>query len=454
MERRTARAARRLLPAAGICALLASAEAKIDLVTLPGRDATQLSIYKSEDLTLVRETRSLTFAKGRNDIQFSWANTLIDPTSLQVRMLKNTPDFKVLDASYPANSQNTIVWNIEAAQEGQAQVEITYFASGLTWQADYSAFANVEETKLRIEPNFTIANSSGEDFENAQTRLVVGEINLVDAIARLAELGIVGRDEADREESRRQLARGMMKQERLYFDMAGAAAPAVAAEALMEAKEIVKAAVSEYYLYTIAGTETIETGWGKQLPNPRVSEIDVDVSYEWNPNKYGDQVVKFYKLKNDEEHKLGETPLPEGTWYVFSDDGRGAKRFQATTTHKYVPIGEDLELNLGTDGLVILEERVMSEKRQEFDFDSSGNVIGYDIVREMELEVRNSKERAIPIKITRPMGNGDWEISKASDDFKKVDRYTVEWEYDVPAMAKKVATFTVVERTGSRSRTN
>lgn len=450
--RRTARAARRLLPAAGLCALLASAEAKIDLVTLPGRDATQLSIYKSEDLTLVRETRTLTFSKGGNEIQFSWANTLIDPTSLQVRMVKNSPDFKVLDASYPASSQNTIVWNIEAANEGQAQVEITYFASGLSWQADYSAFANVDETKLRIEPNFTIVNNSGEDFENAQTRLVVGEINLVDAIAQLAQLGIVGRDEKDMQESRRQMARGMMKQEALYFAAdAFAAAPAAVS---MEAKEIVKAAVSEYYLYTIAGTETIETGWGKQLPNPRVSEIDVDVSYEYDPNKYGPQVMKFYKLKNDAKHKLGETPLPEGAWYVFSDDGRGAKRFQASTTHKYVPVGEDIELSLGSDGLVILEERLMSEKRSDFDFDSSGNVIGYDIHREIEIEVRNSKERAIPIKVVRPMGGGDWDIAKTSDDFKKVDRYTVEWKYDVPAMAKKVVSFSLVERTGSRSRAN
>ena len=32
--------------------------AKIDLVTLPNRDTTQVTIYESEDLTLVRETRS------------------------------------------------------------------------------------------------------------------------------------------------------------------------------------------------------------------------------------------------------------------------------------------------------------------------------------------------------------------------------------------------------------
>ena len=50
----------------------------IDLSTIPARDSVQLTIYNSEDLTLVRETRRITFRRGVNPLQFSWANTLID----------------------------------------------------------------------------------------------------------------------------------------------------------------------------------------------------------------------------------------------------------------------------------------------------------------------------------------------------------------------------------------
>ena len=56
--------------------------AKIDLVTLPDRDKTQLTIYNSADLTLVREQRTLTLKKGLNRLEFGWENTLIDPTSV------------------------------------------------------------------------------------------------------------------------------------------------------------------------------------------------------------------------------------------------------------------------------------------------------------------------------------------------------------------------------------
>ena len=65
--------------------LAAAARAEnIDLSTVPARDAVQLTIYNSEDLTLVRETRHVTFKKGANPLQFSWAGTLIDPTSVEL----------------------------------------------------------------------------------------------------------------------------------------------------------------------------------------------------------------------------------------------------------------------------------------------------------------------------------------------------------------------------------
>ncbi|MBL7040812.1 MAG: hypothetical protein ISR77_19415, partial [Pirellulaceae bacterium] len=47
--------------------------ADVDLVTIPRRESTQLTIYNSEDITMVREHRLLTVKPGVNRIQFSWA---------------------------------------------------------------------------------------------------------------------------------------------------------------------------------------------------------------------------------------------------------------------------------------------------------------------------------------------------------------------------------------------
>ena len=77
-------------------------QAAVDLVTLPTRDGTQLTIYNSEDITMVREHRLLTVKEGVNRIQFSWANTLIDPTSIEFRILDKQDKVDLVDTTFPA----------------------------------------------------------------------------------------------------------------------------------------------------------------------------------------------------------------------------------------------------------------------------------------------------------------------------------------------------------------
>ncbi|MCB1776805.1 MAG: hypothetical protein KDI50_05145, partial [Candidatus Competibacteraceae bacterium] len=66
-----------LLGLLGLLLPLALLAGNVDLATVPKRNTVQLTIYNSEDLTLVRESRVVTFKKGLNPLQFSWANTLI-----------------------------------------------------------------------------------------------------------------------------------------------------------------------------------------------------------------------------------------------------------------------------------------------------------------------------------------------------------------------------------------
>ena len=78
----------RFLAALGLVLSASAARAQqIDMSALPPRESVQLTIYNSEDLTLVRETRRVTVRKGLNTLQFSWANTLIDPTSVELRFV-------------------------------------------------------------------------------------------------------------------------------------------------------------------------------------------------------------------------------------------------------------------------------------------------------------------------------------------------------------------------------
>ena len=101
---------------AGMTGALASAASaqNIDLSTIPPRDTVQLTIYNSEDLTLVRETRHITFARGVNPIQFSWANTLIDPTSVDLRFKTHADKLDILDTTFPHQKRQMLYWNVDS----------------------------------------------------------------------------------------------------------------------------------------------------------------------------------------------------------------------------------------------------------------------------------------------------------------------------------------------------
>ena len=172
-----------------IFALAGLAQAKnVDLSTVPARQGVQLTIYNSEDLTLVRETRQVSFKPGANPLQFSWANTLIDPTSVQLRFLTHPDKLDVLDTTFPHDKPQMLYWNVQSELDGEALIEITYFTSGIRWSADYVCIADPAETRMGFEGFVRVYNNSGEEYEDAQVRLVVGRINLVEKIARLAQV--------------------------------------------------------------------------------------------------------------------------------------------------------------------------------------------------------------------------------------------------------------------------
>ena len=140
--------------------------AKVDLVTLPSRDTTQLTIYNSADLTLVRDGRSLTLKEGGNKLQFSWENTLIDPTSLAMQPKAFADKITIADLTFPPRVRNLGLWTIDSEVDGKVPVEITYLTSGLSWRAFYMGTLAEDEKTMRLEGFVRVSNNSGEDYEN------------------------------------------------------------------------------------------------------------------------------------------------------------------------------------------------------------------------------------------------------------------------------------------------
>ena len=324
-------------------------QSNVDLSTVPARNTVQLTVYNSEDLTLVRETRKVSFKKGVNPLQFSWANTLIDPTSVRLKFVTSPDKLDLLDTTFPHSKPQMLYWNIQSEMEGEAAVEITYFTSGISWSADYLCIANPDETEMGFEGFVGVENNSGEQYENAQVRLVVGKINLVEKIADLAR---IKREDVAKMEKDKRDRLGKQVLEEAMVPNAPVAAPCAPAT---KPKEIIKEGLSEYFIYTIEGTETIRNGWSKWMRSFEGQTVPFKIQYRYRVPEYGDQLVRMYLLTNDKECKLGTTPLPDGMVNVFRQNGRDGLSFLVAQQIKYVPIGDKIELNLGPDPEVIFE---------------------------------------------------------------------------------------------------
>lgn len=426
--------------------------AKVDLVTLPSRDTTQLTIYNSADLTLVRDSRSLTLKEGGNKLQFSWENTLIDPTSLAMQPKAFADQITIADLTFPPRVRNLGMWNIESEVDGKVPVEITYLTSGLSWRAFYMGTLAEDEKTMRLEGFVRVSNNSGEDYENAQTRLIVGKIHLLDEITRLA---------------RQQYPYGSPVPKPLPEVATNLAVPAsVPAQVTMarrtlgrselsEKKDIVKEGLSEYFLYTIEGTETIPNEWSKRLPSFDVADIPVVNLYKYDEQMYGPAVIRYLSFKNDTEHKLGDTPIPDGTMKVYRTvDDQQHLSYEGQSSFKYIPVNEDVELNLGRVSDVVVKPMVMDTKTDNYRFDKDGNINGWDEIQTFRIEVKNTRQLPVKLEIRRNFNTPYWTIKNLGDSkslFEKVDVDTVKYTLTLEPESEKTIEYVLTTYQGVRT---
>ena len=428
------------------CLLLTStgAWARINVVTLPDRDSVQLTIYNSADLTLVKETRVLTFRKGVNRLEFSWANTLIDPTSVEFRTLTHAGEVDVLDVSFPPRVANTLEWRIQSEFAGEVQVEIRYFTSGITWSADYVAEANTSEKSMTLGGNVRVTNHSGEDYENAQVRLVVGVIRLVEEVAALA------RSRVSQEEQNLPMTTTLSraKGNDSFYRLAGLGGGGGAMDAPAKPREIIKENLSEYFIYTVEGRDTIPNGWAKRLPSFSTPEVPITSYYKFERERWNDQVMRYYRFTNSTPSKLGREPLPDGAvkaFHLVTDDNLYA--FVGRTTVKYIPVNETVEMELGTDREVLVKPTLMNWEKTNLQFDQNGNVKGWTVKETWQVEVQNSKDIDVVLDVRRNF-SGDWSLQTAAK-YEKVDATKVKFILPLKPREQQQFTYEITTNFGS-----
>ena len=420
-------------------------QAKMDLTVVPGRDAVQLTIYNSADLTLVRETRLLTVKKGINKLQFSWSGTLIDPTSLEMRAVKNGDKISVNNMVFPPRTKELGIWTINSEISGQVEFEISYFTSRISWNAFYHGTLSKDEKSMRLKAYVKVLNNSGEEYDNAKTRLVVGDVNLKELIAKLAK-----RKYAFGSPQYNKIIK-KLNEETWKWSNNSKDYKNKSLEPDSIIKQIAKEALSEYYLYTIEGKETIPNRWAKRLPSFDISEIPVVNFYKYEEGRYGQRAVRFVSFKNDKKHKLGETPIPQGDIRLYRNTGDEKHlAYEGASKFKYIPVDQKAELNLGEVVDVIVEPKLMNYQKNNFTYNKDGNIDGWHERKTFQVTVKNTRDVKVKIKVTRNFKDQYWELNKEGDfgEYKKVDLDTVSFELELEPRSQKVFTYTHVQHEG------
>ena len=289
----------------------------------------------------------------------------------------------LVDTTFPAGRNDALQWNIKSQMAGKIPVEIRYFTSGITWAADYVGIANEDETKLNVTGYVRVTNNSGELYDNAQTRLVVGKINLVEKIADLARRPPPGRPRPPASGPTAALRR------RAGATGEGKAEPGLRRRGCMDGgcerrqeprrpKAVVKQGLSEYFLFTIEGREDIKDKEPKRLVALKVADVPLECFYKLTDRDGGQRSPSSTASRTSScwtRRARRRSSRPWRTWasrrcptaWCGSSPSTRTRTWPtwAARETKYVPIGDRVEVNVGADKDITIHRRLKDQKIEQ-----------------------------------------------------------------------------------------
>lgn len=318
----------------------------------------------------------------------------------------------------------TLDWLLRTDAEGKLNAELSYVTGGMTWQADYNAVAPESGDMLDITGWVTMDNQSGKTFDNAEIKLMAGEVNKVQPNGG----GWGG----------------------------GAMQMVLARNADFAGPQVSEKAFDEYHLYTLPRLVTLHDRETKQVEFIRASGVKANRVYVYDGAKFPQQyqywgyeqirqnreygtemntdIWVMQEIRNSQENHLG-IPLPKGRVRFYRRDSDGALEFIGENEIKHTPRDETLRIFTGNSFDLVGE-------RRQVNYQTDYN--GHKIDETFEIKLRNHKKDAAEVRVVEHMYRCEnWEITQKSDEFAKTDSHTAEFRVPVPADGEKTVRYTV-----------
>jgi hypothetical protein len=296
----------------------------------------------------------------------------------------------------------TLVMQLVSKTAAPQDLELSYLTGGLSWQADYVAELNSDESRLNLLGWVTLTNTSGTSYNNARLQLVAGDVHQVQPVFEKRTV-------------------------REAVDIAYAAqAPGMAQEPLFE-----------YHLYSLDRTTNILENQTKQVALLQAEDIASTKEYllkgqdYYYRNRAGNlgskiKVAVYLSFENTTAENLG-MPLPKGIVRVYKQDSTGSVQFVGEDRIDHTPENETVRLKLGNAFDITAD-------RKQTDFRKLAGFAKYNYVFESayRIELKNGKDDDVEVKVVEPMP-GDWEILSENHSHKKISSSEAEWLVKIPA---------------------
>jgi hypothetical protein len=301
----------------------------------------------------------------------------------------------------------TLVWLL-GSRKAEQRVEISYLTQNLNWAADYVMVVDDGDKTGSLTGWVTLTNNSGTDYENAELKLVAGDVQ------RLTPEAPATPSYYAQAEEREYSGRPQFKEEGFF----------------------------EYHLYTLQRPTTLLDKEQKQVTLLEAHDIGVNkklifygAEYYYR-GRYGEVVSNqkvgvYLDVKNSKANHMG-MPLPKGTVRVYKADKSGAKQFIGEDAIDHTPRDEEIRIKMGEAFDVVGD-------RKQMNWSALGSCTSES---EWEIELRNHKDTAETVEVYEPIG-GDWEVTQESHPHKKKDAHTFTFEVNVPANGKTKITYRV-----------
>lgn len=326
--------------------------------------------------------------------------------------IENDAPGRMVFPGVPENLRDrpTLLISLTSPAHGKQDLELSYLTAGLSWQADYVAALNEDDSRLDLNGLVTLTNQSGATYHQAGLQLVAGDVHRIQPAQRLP--------------------RKMMTM----------------ASEMTDAAQMKEEPLFEYHLYTLPHPTTLADNQTKQVALMSATHIPVSKEYVLQGADYyyaGKYATIHQRLKTsvfisfqNKGEGLG-IPLPKGIIRVYKKDTQDNSQFIGEDQIDHTPQNERVRLKLG-HAFDLTADKVQTDFQQIAGTPHPSSIFE----TAYQITLRNAKKEAVSVQVREPIP-GEWAMLSESLPHTKLSAGMVEWKVAVPAEGEAVLTYRV-----------